>query len=144
MSDLLDQFSKSLATGASRRRALGALLVGSVSALPLTAEGRKNKNKRNRKQRRKFAPYRQACEDWCKVNSELPNATVQLDKCLEQAKVGKGPCFSTNGAGAACLDRCPTGQFCCTSLLSSGAVGLVQCCTTACDLSVNSTLICNT
>jgi hypothetical protein len=129
MGDALDQFSKSLASGASRRRALGALLAGSVSVLPLTAEGRKNKNKRKRKLQRKFAPYQQACEDWT---------------CLEDARVGKGPCFAADGSGAACLEKCPEGQFCCPALLSTGKVGFVECCTTECGLSLNSTLICNT
>jgi hypothetical protein len=144
MGDALDQFSKSLASGASRRRALGALLAGSVSVLPLTAEGRKNKNKRKRKLQRKFAPYQQACEDWCTANSQLPNATVNLGTCLEDARVGKGPCFAADGSGAACLEKCPEGQFCCPALLSTGKVGFVECCTTECGLSLNSTLICNT
>jgi hypothetical protein len=144
MSDVLDQFSKSLASGASRRRALGALLAGSVSALPLTAEGRKNRKKRNRKLRRKFAPYQQACEDWCTFNAQIPNATINLGQCLENARVGKGPCFAEGGSGAACLEQCPTGQFCCPALLSTGKVGSIQCCTTECGLSLNSTLICNT
>lgn len=144
MRDALDQFSKSLAAGASRRRAIGALLVGSVSALPLTAEGRKNKSKRKRKLRRKFAPYQQVCEDWCTVNSQLPNATVNFGLCVKDAREGKGPCFGDGGSGAACLTQCPRDQFCCPLLLSTGKVGSIQCCTTACDLSVNSTLICNT
>lgn len=109
MNDVLDQFSRALASGASRRRALGALLAGPVSALPFTAEG--GKKKRKRRLRRKFAPYQQACADWCKVNSQLPNATVNLDLCVENAREGKGPCFGPDGAGAACLDQCHTGQF---------------------------------
>lgn len=144
MGDALDQFSKSLAAGASRRRALGAFVAGSVSALPFTAEGRKNKNKKKRKLRQKFAPYQQACEDWCKVNSQLPNATINFGLCLKKASEGKGECFAPDGAGAACLDQCPSGQFCCPNLLASGKVGSIQCCTTECGLSVNSTLICNT
>lgn len=144
MSDMLDQFSKSLASGASRRRALGALLAGSVGALPLTAEGRKHKNRKKRKLRRRFEPFRQACEDWCTTNAQLPNATVNLGQCIEAAKEGKGPCFATGGSGAACLDQCPKGQFCCPALLNTGKVGFVECCTTECGLSLNSTLICNT
>lgn len=144
MSDVLDQFSKSLASGASRRRALGALLAGSVGAFPLTAEGRKSKNKRKRRLRRKFAPYQQACNDWCTTNAQLPNATVKLEPCRKAAKEGKGPCFAEGGSGAACLAQCSTGQFCCPALLNTGKVGFVECCTTECGLSLNSTLICNT
>jgi hypothetical protein len=144
MSDVLDQFSRSLASGASRRRAIGALVAGTVSALPLTAEGRKNRNKRKRKLRRRFAPYQQACADWCTTNAQLPNATVNLEQCLKAAKEGKGPCFAADGSGAACLDKCPTGQFCCPTLLNTGKVAFTECCTTECSLSLNSTLICNT
>jgi len=143
MGDALDQFSKSLAAGASRRRAIGALLVGSVSALPFTAEIRKSKNKRKRKLRQKFAPLQQACDDWCRVNSQLPNATVNFGLCIKDAREGKGPCFAADASGGACLDKCPTGQFCCPALLATGKVGLVECCTTECGLSLNSTLICN-
>jgi hypothetical protein len=144
MSDMLDQFSKSLASGASRRRAIGALLVGSVSALPFTAEGRKNRNKRKQKLRKRFAPYQQVCQDWCTTNAQLPNATVNLDQCLKAAKEGKGPCFGADGSGSACVAQCPKEQFCCPSLLNTGKVGFIDCCTTACGLSLNNTLICNT
>ncbi len=142
MGDALDQFSKSLASGASRRSALGALVAGSMIALPFTAEGRKSKGKKKRKLRQKFAPYQQACEDWCRANSLLPNATINFGLCLKKAAEGKGPCFAPEGAGSVCLDQCTGGQFCCPALLSSGKVGAVQCCTTECNLSVNSTLIC--
>lgn len=144
MGDILDQFSKSLASGASRRRALGALVAGSISALPLTAEGRKKNNKKKRKLRQKFAPYQQVCKDWCTTNAQLPNATVNLGQCLSAAKEGKGPCFASDGSGGACLAQCPKDQFCCPSLQATGAIGFIDCCTTACDLSVNNTLICNT
>lgn len=144
MSELLDQFSKSLASGASRRRALGVLVAGSVSALPFTAEGRKSKNKRKRKLRQKFAPYQQVCRDWCTTNAQLPDATVDLAQFIKAAKEGKGPCFATDASGAACLAQCPKDQFCCPSLLNTGKVGFIDCCTTECSLSLNSTLICNT
>ncbi|MCA9879655.1 MAG: hypothetical protein KC442_17805 [Thermomicrobiales bacterium] len=144
MSDILDQFSKSLASGASRRRALSALVAGSAFALPFTAEGKKNKNKRKRKLRKKFAPYQQACEDWCRVNSRLPNATVNFGLCVNDAKEGKGPCFSGEASGAVCLDRCAKDQFCCPTLFASGGVASTECCTTPCGLTLNNTLICNT
>lgn len=144
MGDALDQFSKSLASGTSRRRTLGALLAGSISALPFTAEGKKNRNKRKRKLRQEFAPYQQVCEDWCTFNSQLPNATINVESCLKKAKEGKGPCFAADGSGAACLETCPKGQFCCPVLLSTGEVEFVECCTTECGLSVNSTVICST
>ncbi|MEZ4564436.1 MAG: hypothetical protein R2853_17020 [Thermomicrobiales bacterium] len=143
MSEVLDQLSRSLASGASRRRALGALLASSVSTIPLTAEGRKNRKKRKRKLRRRFAPYQQACGDWCQTNAQLPGSTVSLESCLKAAKEGKGPCFGPDGSGAACLDQCPKGQFCCPTLLNTGKVGFIECCTTQCGLSLNNTLICN-
>ena len=146
MTNPLDQFSKSLAAGASRRRALGALLAGSALALPFTAEGGKNKGKKKRKLRQTYAPYQNMCYNWCKINAQLPDATVNYGLCIKAAKEGKGPCFSTSagGSGASCLDRCPSGQFCCPALGPDGKVNFTQCCTSECDLSLNNTLICTT
>jgi hypothetical protein len=144
MGDALDQFSKSLASGASRRRALGALLAGSVSALPLTAEGMKNKNKKKKKLQQKFAPYQQICDDWCRINSQQPNATVNFGLCIKDAKIGKGDCFSTSkgGVGAQCVAKCAT-STCCPSIRASGDVSLVECCASEfCNSAVNGTMFC--
>jgi hypothetical protein len=46
MGDSLDRLSRALASGASRRLALGGVLTGIAAALPWTAEGKKKKNKR--------------------------------------------------------------------------------------------------
>lgn len=142
MGDALDQFSKSLASGASRRHALGALLAGSALALPFTVEGKKNKKKKKLQQ--KFAPYQGVCEDWCRINSQLSNSGVNFGLCVKDAKTGKGDCFSSSkgGVGALCVGKCDA-TTCCPTILGSGDVDRVECCSSeSCSSAVNGTMFC--
>lgn len=144
MGDALDQFSKSLASGASRRRALGALLAGSALSLPFTAEGKKNKNKKKKKLQQKFAPYQGVCEDWCMLNSQQSSSGVNFGLCIRDAKIGKGDCFSPSkgGVGALCVDKCAA-TTCCPTILGSGNVDRVECCASeSCDSAINGTMLC--
>lgn len=144
MGDALDQFSKSLASGASRRRALGALLAGSALSLPFTAEGKKNKNKKKKKLQQKFAPYQGVCEDWCMLNSQQSSSGVNFGLCVRDAKIGKGDCFSPSkgGVGALCVDKCAA-TTCCPTILGSGNVDRVECCASeSCDSAINGTMFC--
>lgn len=143
MGDALDQFSKSLASGASRRRALGALLAGSAFALPFTAEGKKNKNKKRKKLEQKFAPYQRMCNDWCRLNSQQSSSDVNFGLCIKDAKIGKGACFGKGGVGALCVAQCDA-TTCCPSIGSAGDIQRIQCCSSdLCDTAVNGTMFCD-
>jgi hypothetical protein len=144
MGNLLDQLSKSLASGASRRQALGALLAGSAVTLPFTADAGKKRNKKKKKLLQKFAPYQQICDDWCRLNSQQANSGVNFGLCTKDAKMGKGDCFSSSkgGVGALCVAQCDA-TTCCPSIGGAGDVMSVQCCSSdLCDTAVNGTMFC--
>lgn len=142
MTEALDQFARALASGTSRRAALGALLAGSAAALPLTSEARKNKNKNKRK--RKFQEFQESCNVWC--DAKFASSIKDQTSCIAKAKEGKGPCYSATeeGPGFYCTNVliCKE-QNCCPTLNGGAPVKDGVCCTNACTFAINGTFFCN-
>ncbi len=141
MTELLDQFARSLASGASRRAALGALLAGSAAALPFTSEAKKRKTKR----KKKFKKFQESCNRWCEA--KFASSGQARSACIDKAKEGKGPCYSATEEGPAfyCLTVQKCGDLnCCPTLVGGAPVKDGVCCSTPCSLTmVNGTVVCS-
>jgi len=142
VTEALDQFARALATGASRRAALGALLAGSAAALPFSSEAKKNKNKNKRK--KKFQEFQESCNLWC--DARFASSIKDQTSCIAKAKEGKGPCYSATeeGPGFYCTNILICKELICCPTLNGGApVKDGECCSTPCLLTLNGTLICD-
>ncbi|MFN8591224.1 MAG: hypothetical protein U0031_07130 [Thermomicrobiales bacterium] len=133
MGSLIDDVSKALASGTSRRAALGALLAGSAASLPWSSEAS------NQKKRRRFKKYLEYCKQWCGFRNMV--GTKQYEECVKKAKNGKGACYRT-GPGRFCLDKdCPEGTICCPDFVGGDPVTSGECCENPCT-QINGTNIC--
>ncbi len=124
MSDILDGISKALASGASRRAALGGALAGAASTLPWMADAKR----RNRNKSKKFKKLLRFCQDWC--GSQFMQGTPEFTNCVKKAKEGKGPCYSATeqGPGHFCTKVQPCGKKTCCPNTTVGPVTEGECC----------------
>lgn len=131
MGEAIDQLSKALASGASRRAALGGALVGVAAILPWTAEA-KNRKRRRKQRHRAFRRYHPYCQSWC-ADRFLPDAGA-AQQCTDDAKQGRGACYaaSEQGPGYFChkVKKCGDGKYCCPSVLGGSPVTEGTCCPT--------------
>lgn len=135
MGSLIDDVSKALASGSSRRAALGALLAGSAASLPWSSEASNDRKQR----RRRFKKYLDYCKQWCGYRNMV--GTKPYQECVQKAKEGKGSCYAT-GPGRFCLDKdCPEGTICCPDFVDSSRVTSGECCEDTCT-AVNGTNVC--
>lgn len=129
MESEIDRLAKMLASGASRREALGAVVAGGAALLPWTAAG-KDEKERRRQRRRIIRRTLEFCQFWCDEKFTGNEAAIQ--SCFNAAKTGKGPCYSASeqGPGHFCLriKKCGDGKYCCPESPSGGPVTEGACC----------------
>jgi hypothetical protein len=125
----IDRLALFLASGTSRRAALGALLAGGAALLPWTAAG-KDKKKRRRQRRKDIARYVAYCQHWC--DEKFTGDEEGIHACIDAAKTGKGPCYSATekGPGHFCLrvKHCPDHKYCCPTVVGDLPVTEGVCC----------------
>ncbi len=119
MPRLIDDFAKALAAGQSRRRALGRLGAGLLAAVVpgRTVEAHD-----------RFARCLDDCRKWCRATF---GDGRKGKKCIERAKDGKGPCYSSSkpGPGHLCCTQanpCGANEKCCADVL--GGPSSAECC----------------
>ena len=143
MGSEIDRLAKALASGASRREALGAAGAGVAALLPWTAAGNERK-KRRRERRRVIQRTLEFCLYWC--DEKFTGDEPAIQSCINAARAGKGPCYSASeqGPGHFCLrvKPCGKGKYCCPSVLGGTPVTEGTCCAkgTVCGF-VNGTVI---
>jgi hypothetical protein len=137
MGALLDRLAMALASGASRRTAVGGFLAGMAASAPWT-EAAKNKRKRRRKRknraqkerRRAIARYLDYCQSWC--DARFDGNPTDIQSCISAAEEGKGPCYSAaeQGPGHFCLrvKKCGKRKYCCPEVPDGGPVTEGACC----------------
>lgn len=129
MGSEIDRLAKALASGASRREALGAIVASGAALLPWTATA-KDKKTRRRQRRRIIRQSFEFCQLWCD-ETFFGNASA-IQSCLNAAKTGKGPCYSATekGPGHFCLRVKPCGKekFCCPNVIGGDPVTEGSCC----------------
>jgi hypothetical protein len=128
MARIIDEFAKALASGASRRSAVGGIFAGATALLPWTAEAAKrNKRKKQRKRRKAIKRYLEYCQFWCEQRFGPETSAIQ--SCINMAESGKGPCYA-EGPGHFCLrvKKCGKGKYCCPELMSGDPVSEGSCC----------------
>jgi hypothetical protein len=153
MGEAIDRLAKALASGASRRTALGGLFAASAALLPWTAtaknQKKKNKKKKKRKkrqQRKAYQRYLEYCQIWCDFRFSLDEGQIQ--PCIQAAEKGQGPCYSAleQGPGYFChkVQSCGKNQYCCPLLQGGDPVTEGACCPngTVCPI-VNGSVIGN-
>ncbi|MDF3040683.1 MAG: hypothetical protein K0Q71_3389 [Thermomicrobiales bacterium] len=125
MGVLLDRLAMALASGASRRTAVGGFLAGMAAAAPWTeaAKSKKKRRRQRKKQRRRaIARYVDYCQSWCDERFEGDEEDIQA--CISAAEKGKGPCYSAaeQGPGHFCLrvKKCGKRKYCCPEVGSEG------------------------
>jgi hypothetical protein len=136
--EALDRISRALASGTSRRTALGGLLAGSAVILPWTAEAKKKKHRH----KKKFKKFQESCNQWC--GDKFGSSGQSFTSCVNKAKEGKGPCYSSTeqGPGFFCTQVKKCGDLnCCPDLSGGDPVTDGLCCTTDCE-ALNGTLFC--
>lgn len=129
MGSTIDRLSIALASGTSRREALGIILASGAALLPWTAAA--NEKKKRRRQRRKIINRSlEFCESWCK--SKFFSDEAAIESCVNAAESGKGPCYAAaeKGPGHFCLrvKKCGDGKYCCPESPDGGPVTEGACC----------------
>lgn len=143
MGSEIDRLAKALASGASRREALGAVVAVGAALLPWTAAG-KDKKQRRRQRRRVIQRTLEFCQFWC--DDKFTGNEAAIQSCRGAARAGKGPCYSAveKGPGHFCLrvKECGARKYCCPSVISGLPVTEGICCAkgTVCGF-VNGTVI---
>jgi hypothetical protein len=129
MGEAIDRLAKALASGVSRRSALGGVLAGSAVLLPWTAAAKKRKKKR-KQERKVYRQYLEYCHSWC--GFRFGSSEAEKQSCNKAAKKGKGPCYSATeqGPGYFCHKVTPCGknQYCCPLLVGGSPVTEGRCC----------------
>jgi hypothetical protein len=142
MGSEIDRLAKALASGATRREALGAIAAGGAALLPWTAAG-KDRKKRRRQRRRIIGRTLEFCQFWC---GQKFTEEAEIQSCINAARTGKGPCYSASekGPGHFCLrvKSCGDRKYCCPSVLGGDPVTEGSCCAkgTTCGF-INSTVV---
>jgi hypothetical protein len=138
MGEALDRLAKALASGSSRRVALGGLLTGAAAALPWTTEAKKKKKKR----KKKFKKLQTYCNQWC--GEKFGFSGKSFNTCVDKAKEGKGACYSdvAQGPGFYCTHVLQCGELnCCPTIDGGEPVKDGECCDGDCALG-NGTFFC--
>ena len=127
MGEAIDRLAKLLASGGSRRAAIGSLLTGAAILLPRPIEASRHRRKRTAR----FQRFQQFCEEWCDIR--FGSGSAESQQCIASAKDGKGPCYSSSlqGPGYFCtqVQQCGKRGLCCPRITTGDPVTDGECCT---------------
>jgi hypothetical protein len=113
MADLIDEVSRALAVGVSRRGALAGVAAGAAVALPWSAEAKKRRKKKKKPD--PIAKLETLCAEWCA--GKFGTVGSSFFSCVEAARNGAGPCYDSlqEGPGFYCQAKagCSPQEICC-------------------------------